>query len=101
MRTFAARNNNNLNGTKMKELVFETHGTCAKAIRIVLTDDDVVESVQFVGGCMGNTGGISALVKGMKAEDVVARLKGIACGNKGTSCPDQLSKALADAIAKK
>lgn len=84
----------------MKELIFQTQGTCAKAIRIVLTDDNIVDDVQFLGGCMGNTGGISALVKGMKAEEVVERLKGIMCGNKGTSCPDQLSKALAEQIAK-
>ena len=78
----------------MKELVYETQGTCAKAIRVLLNDDNVVEEVRFLGGCNGNTSGISSLVKGMKAEDVINRLEGIRCGNKMTSCPDQLSKAL-------
>lgn len=78
----------------MKELIFETQGTCSKAIRIVLDENNVVDQVQFMGGCAGNTTGISALVRGMKAEDVVAKLRGITCGFKNTSCPDQLSRAL-------
>lgn len=82
----------------MKESIYETHGTCSKAIRVVLTDDNVIESVQFAGGCMGNTAGVAALVKGMKAEEAISRLQGIQCGMKGTSCPDQLSKALAGMV---
>lgn len=78
----------------MKEIIYETHGTCSKAIRIVLDDEKRVQEVQFVGGCAGNTSGIAALVRGMKAEDVISRLHGIQCGMKGTSCPDQLSRAL-------
>lgn len=78
----------------MKELVYETQGTCAKAIRVLLNDDNVVEEVQFLGGCAGNTSGIASLIKGMKAEDVINRLQGIRCGYKNTSCPDQLSRAL-------
>ena len=84
----------------MRELIYETKGTCAKAIRITIDDNNIVNDVQFLGGCMGNTGGIAALVKGMKAEEVINKLHGIQCGLKGTSCPDQLSKALADVIAK-
>ena len=56
--------------------------------------DGVIDSVSFVGGCNGNLKGISALVKGMKPEDAIARLKGIKCGFKPTSCPDQLARAL-------
>ena len=56
--------------------------------------DGVIDSVKFTGGCNGNLQGISALVKGMKAEEAIARLKGINCGGRGTSCPDQLAKAL-------
>lgn len=82
----------------MKESIYETHGTCSKAIRVVLTDDNVIESVQFAGGCMGNTAGVAALVKGMKAQEAISRLQGIQCGMKGTSCPDQLSKALAGMV---
>ncbi len=78
----------------MKEFIYETQGTCAKAIRVVLNDDQTIEEVQFAGGCNGNTKGIASLVKGMKAEDVIARLKGTTCGMKNTSCPDQLTKAL-------
>ena len=78
----------------MKELIYPTQGTCAKAIRVVLNDDNTINEVQFMGGCQGNTTGVSALVKGMNAEDVISRLQGIQCGFKGTSCPDQLSMAL-------
>ena len=73
---------------------YKTQGTCAQAIEIELNDEKIIESVRFIGGCRGNTLGISALVKGMKAEDVISRLSGILCGMKPTSCPDQLSKAL-------
>ena len=82
----------------MKELVYPTQGTCSKYIRVVLTDDNVIDEVQFLGGCMGNTQGIAALVKGQKAEEVIQRVRGINCGGKGTSCPDQLSRALAQAL---
>lgn len=82
----------------MKELVYPTQGTCAKAIRVVLNDDNTISEVQFMGGCQGNTTGVAALVKGMKAEDAISRLHGIQCGFKGTSCPDQLSNALISMI---
>ena len=68
-------------------------GVCSRAIDIEVKDG-VVESVQFTGGSHGNTQGIAALVKGMKVEDVISRLKGINCNGKGTSCPDQLARAL-------
>lgn len=82
----------------MKELVYKTHGTCAQAIRIVVNDDNCIEEVEFLGGCNGNTSGIAALVRGMKVEDVIGRLRGIRCGYKNTSCPDQLSQALEESI---
>ena len=78
----------------MKEVNYVTCGTCAKMIHVELDDSNIIQSVQFVGGCHGNTQGISALVKGQKAEDVISRVRGIRCGNKPTSCPDQLSYAL-------
>lgn len=68
-------------------------GVCSRAIDIEVKDG-VIESVQFTGGCHGNTQGIAALVKGMKVEDAISRLKGINCNGKGTSCPDQLARAL-------
>ncbi|MCI5711092.1 MAG: TIGR03905 family TSCPD domain-containing protein [Prevotella sp.] len=78
----------------MKHLVYQTKGTCSRLIDLTVDDDNVIQSVSFVGGCNGNLKGISQLVKGMKADDVIARLKGTQCGSKGTSCPDQLCCAL-------
>lgn len=81
--------------------IYETKGTCSKAI--ILDVDDAagtINSVQFVGGCAGNTAGISQLVRGMKAEDVISRLEGVRCGVKPTSCPDQLATALRQALNK-
>ena len=72
---------------------YQTKGTCSSAIDIELKDG-VIESVKFTGGCNGNLQGIAALVKGMAPEDAISRLKGIRCGFKSTSCPDQLARAL-------
>ena len=74
------------------------NGVCSKEIDIELKDG-VIDSVQFTGGCNGNLKGISALVKGMNPEDAIARLKGIQCGFKQTSCPDQLAHALESMIS--
>lgn len=75
--------------------VYETQGTCSRAILIDYDEQTgIVNEIQFVGGCNGNTKGIASLVKGMKAEDVIARLEGVTCGMKPTSCPDQLAQAL-------
>lgn len=68
-------------------------GVCSRQINIEV-EDDVVKSVQFVGGCNGNGQGIGALVAGMKVEDVIQRLSDIKCGSRPTSCPAQLAKAL-------
>ncbi|MBQ1850373.1 MAG: TIGR03905 family TSCPD domain-containing protein [Lachnospiraceae bacterium] len=72
---------------------YKTTGTCSSAIDVEVKDGRI-ESVQFIGGCNGNTKGISALVKGMMVEEAIDRLKGITCGMKPTSCPDQLARAL-------
>lgn len=72
---------------------YVTSGTCSKSIEIDL-EDGIVKNIQFQGGCHGNTQGIAALVKGMAVKDVIARLQGIDCKGKGTSCPDQLARAL-------
>ena len=77
---------------------YKTHGVCSSMIHIEL-DGDKIKDVDFVGGCNGNLHGISSLVKGMKVEDAIERLSGIKCGSKATSCPDQLAKALREAIA--
>ena len=77
---------------------YKTKGVCASHIELAL-DGDVIKDVKFIGGCSGNTQGVSALVKGMKAEEAIDRLEGIRCGFKPTSCPDQLAKALKEALA--
>ncbi|SHI26138.1 uncharacterized protein TIGR03905 [Butyrivibrio fibrisolvens DSM 3071] len=79
------------------ETVYKTKGTCSTQINLDL-DGDIIKSVSFTGGCNGNLQGISKLVEGMKASDAIARLEGIRCGFKPTSCPDQLAQALKAAI---
>ena len=76
-------------------MVYKTQGTCSQAIQLEL-DGDVIKSVEFVGGCSGNTQGVASLVQGMKAQEAIERLEGIRCGFKPTSCPDQLRHALAN-----
>jgi len=77
---------------------YKPRGICPRAISIEL-DGEVIRSVQFDGGCAGNLTGISNLVVGMSARDIIAKFKGTRCGNKPTSCPDQLSQALEEALA--
>lgn len=78
-------------------MVYKTSGTCSSAIDVEVKDG-IIESVKFTGGCNGNLQGISSLVTGMTAEDAIKKLKGIRCGMKSTSCPDQLAKALESMI---
>ena len=77
---------------------YRPKGVCAQMMKIEL-EDGVIKEVQVLGGCNGNLQGISALVRGMRAEDAIARMKGIRCGFKKTSCPDQLATALEEALA--
>ncbi|MDE6628135.1 MAG: TIGR03905 family TSCPD domain-containing protein [Muribaculaceae bacterium] len=72
---------------------YDTKGVCSRHISIEV-EDGIVKNVQFTGGCHGNTQGVGALARGMKAEEVISRCKGIRCGAKATSCPDQLACAL-------
>lgn len=72
---------------------YKTRGVCASKILFDL-DGDTVKNIRFVGGCNGNTQGVARLAEGMKIDEVVARLKGVHCGMKPTSCPDQLAQAL-------
>lgn len=76
---------------------YQTKGVCSTSIDIELKDG-VIDSVKFTGGCNGNTQGVSALVKGMTPQEAISRLKGIRCGFKSTSCPDQLAQALESMI---
>ena len=78
---------------------YTTKGTCSRKI-LFEVEDGKVHNVQFVGGCNGNTQGVAQLAEGMDADEVISRLEGIRCGFKPTSCPDQLAKALEQAIQK-
>lgn len=79
------------------EIAYKTKGVCSRSIFIEV-EDNIIKSVRFEGGCNGNTKGISALVVGMEVNDVIARLEGITCGFKGTSCPAQLAQALKENV---
>ncbi len=74
-----------------------TQGVCSRQISVEL-DGDIIKEVSFLGGCSGNTQGVATLVKGMNAYDAIERLKGIRCGARPTSCPDQLAHALEEAL---
>ena len=76
---------------------YKPSGVCSRLIHVEL-DGDKIANVEFVGGCAGNTAGISSLVKGMDAHEVIKRLEGTKCGARPTSCPDLLSKALKQAL---
>lgn len=78
----------------MQEFTFRPQGVCSSRIRLRIADG-ILAGVEFEGGCDGNLEGLSRLVVGMPASEVIRRLQGIRCGRKSTSCPDQLSKALA------
>ena len=75
----------------MKAYEYMTQGVCSRQIHVEVDDEGRIAEAYFISGCPGNTQGVCSLVKGMKIEDVIPRLKGITCGNKTTSCPDQLA----------
>lgn len=72
-------------------------GVCSRMIEIEIEDDTIIDC-KFLGGCSGNTQGVARLVKGMDVYDAIDKLEGIDCGGRGTSCPDQLAKALNEAV---
>ena len=82
----------------MNTFTFPNQGTCSRMTRIELADDHTIESIEVVGGCNGNLKGIASLLKGMKAEDAIARMEGVTCGPKPTSCPDQIAQNLRRAL---
>lgn len=77
---------------------YRTHGVCSRAIKFDIVDNKVT-NVQFFGGCSGNTQGVARLVEGMDVNEAIARMEGIQCGPRPTSCPDQLARALKAAIS--
>lgn len=77
------------------DYTYETNGTCSRKIKITTDENkEKIVNVEFVGGCDGNTKGLSAVSRGMDIDELIKRLKGIDCRNRGTSCPDQLAVAL-------
>lgn len=78
---------------------YRTKGVCSRMIKLEL-DGDIIRSVEFIGGCSGNTQGVARLVQGMKVDDAIARIEGIKCGPRPTSCPDQLAQALRQATGR-
>lgn len=80
------------------EIQYRPKGVCARQMNVHV-ENGIVENVQIIGGCAGNLMGLSMLVKGRPVEEVVEALKGIRCGDKSTSCPDQLAMALSQALA--
>ena len=76
----------------------KNRGVCSLSTTVTLAEDGTIENVEVLGGCNGNLKGICSLLAGMKAEDAIARMAGTTCGSKPTSCPDQISKALQEAL---
>ena len=74
-------------------MIYKTKGTCARSIEFEV-EDGILKDITFIGGCQGNTQGVAALAKGLPVNEVIDKLSGIQCGFRGTSCPDQLSKAI-------
>lgn len=80
---------------------YYTSGTCSRQIDFDIDEQGRVSGISFVGGCNGNLKGICALAQGQQAAQLISTLKGIRCGNKSTSCPDQLAQALSEALEAK
>ena len=79
---------------RTKHIQYQTQGTCSQLIDVTADENDIIQQVFFLGGCNGNLQGISQLVRGQSIDAVIDKLRGIRCGTKRTSCPDQLSMAL-------
>lgn len=84
----------------MKKFSYTTSGTCSKLINFSLDENNIIHDVEFIGGCNGNLQGISKLIEGQSAQNVIDKCQGIHCDMRPTSCPDQLSRALSEAIQK-
>lgn len=80
--------------TVMEKITYKTAGTCARLIHFERAADGTIHNISFEGGCNGNLKAVSKLCEGMKAEEIAAKLSGNLCGSRGTSCADQLAKAV-------
>jgi uncharacterized protein (TIGR03905 family) len=81
------------------KMSYKTTDTCCREIIFEINENNIIEEVQFIGGCPGNLLGVKKLVEGEKVEDVINKCSGITCGSKSTSCPDQLSKGLIEFLS--
>lgn len=81
------------------EYTHRCSGTCSRSVSFIMDENHIVTDVRFVGGCSGNTQGVAKLCEGRKAEELIELMKGIRCGFKSTSCPDQLAIGLQEALA--
>ena len=84
----------------MEAISYQTVGTCCRLMNVEI-ENDIIKNVEFIGGCNGNLKGIKSLVVGLNINEVIAKLKGITCGDKSTSCPDQLATCLLQYIEQK
>jgi len=84
----------------MTQISYKTKGVCSRQIDLEI-ENDIIVGAKFIGGCSGNTQGVAALVIGMSVDEAIKRLRGIKCGPKSTSCPDQLAIALEEYNTKK
>lgn len=84
----------------MKTYTFQPQGVCSREMQVDLDDGNVIRELRVAAGCSGNLQGIAALVRGMPAEEAIRRLKGIQCGGKPTSCPDQFARGLERALSR-
>ena len=78
---------------------FRTQGVCSREMRVELDEQNIIQNLEVIGGCNGNLQGIASLVRGMSAQEAIQRLKGIQCGGRPTSCPDQLAQGLEQLLA--
>lgn len=78
----------------MKRITYSPKGVCSRQMDIEIDDNGIITKAQIIGGCAGNTQGVSRLIEGMSAKDAIAKIRGIKCGFKPTSCPNELSKAI-------
>lgn len=74
-------------------------GVCSLSTEVSINEDNIIDNVEVVGGCNGNLKGLCSLIKGMNVQEAISRLEGLTCGNKKTSCPDQIAQALKEAKA--
>lgn len=82
----------------MKKITYSPRGVCSKQMEVEIDDNGKIEKVKIIGGCAGNTQGIARLVQGMDAKEAIEKIKGIRCGFKASSCPNELSKAIAECL---